>query len=178
MDEQKESGQIIKSIILGLTGVGKQSILNKLSGLNTPGQDKGSLGIQYFNLKLESGEIVQVWNSKSEEPSGLVNELYFTGTQIFILIFDVTRRSTFDAVGQYAEKINAKSSHVASQRHEVLLLGNKNDLEAERVVSVDEAEQFAILNKMSYLDANTTSTPPSTFISKIKDLVDILKLNE
>lgn len=56
-----------------------------------------------------------------------------------VIVYDLTRRSTFDAVTGWAEMLR----QAAQDAPVIVLLGNKADLEAERAVSAEEGQQLA-----------------------------------
>jgi Ras-related protein Rab-2A len=54
-------------------------------------------------------------------------------------VYDVTRRETFEHLTRWLEEARAN----ANANMVVMLIGNKNDLEARRVVSTEEGAKFA-----------------------------------
>ena len=56
-----------------------------------------------------------------------------------LLIFDITRRASFESIEKW---LNEVRDH-ADEKVEIILVGNKLDLEHKRQVSTEEAERFA-----------------------------------
>ena len=70
-----------------------------------------------------------------------------------IICFDLTKRKTFESVKNWIVAINKN----CEENIATLLVGNKCDLEEERVVSKDEAEQLAAENNVQYFETSALS---------------------
>lgn len=78
-------------------------------------------------------------------PSGVsrsVTRSYYRGASCAILVYDITRRSTFASLPRWLADARA----LASEYLKVVLVGNKLDLEEEREVSALEAAKWASEN--------------------------------
>lgn len=83
-----------------------------------------------------------------------ITSSYIRGTHGCILVFDLTSRESFMRVNswlQYLRDFN-DDSKVAK-----ILVGNKLDLEDERVVDRKEAEKFAKENEMEYIETSAST---------------------
>ena len=63
---------------------------------------------------------------------------YFKGTAGFLLVYDITRRDTFNHLKSWLDDIRQHSMNPI-----ITLVGNKSDLEHRRKVSYEEGAQFA-----------------------------------
>lgn len=66
---------------------------------------------------------------------------YFGGANAVIIVFDLTNKKSFDAVEKWIKE--AQSFSDKSKPLKFLLVGNKKDLEKERVVDKDEPKRLA-----------------------------------
>ena len=57
----------------------------------------------------------------------------------FILMYDVTNEESFKAVGEWADQVRANSL----QETQVVLVGNKCDLEDHRVITFEQGKRLA-----------------------------------
>lgn len=62
-----------------------------------------------------------------------------------------SRRDTFNHVKNWLEEVkNNGNPHM-----EILLVGNKNDLEEERAVTYEEGEKMALENGITFIEINS-----------------------
>ena len=100
-----------------------EGILCKLDIIDPPGQEKfRPLSLQYLN-----------------------------SSNIIIIIYDITDKSSFDAVSLYYKNI-IKDNCTKNQR--VILLGNKTDLELLRQVSINEGKSLAEDNNYVFMEVS------------------------
>ena len=76
--------------------------------------------------------------------------LGLSGAICALLVYDITRRSTFQNLVRWLEEM---LEHAYS-RMTIVLVGNKKDLEAEREVSYDEGLEFARKNKLIFFETS------------------------
>ena len=70
-----------------------------------------------------------------------------------MICFDLTKPKTFQSVRRWIVAVNQNCEQGVS----TLLIGNKCDLEEERAVSREEAEQLAADNGMIYFETSARS---------------------
>ena len=90
-----------------------------------------------------------------------------------LLMFDVTKQSSFDACVQYIEDIrNTTDSECI-----VYLIGNKIDLADQRVITKEDAERFARKNSLKYYEASAVQNQGvnETFEKLINEIHSIKK---
>jgi small GTP-binding protein len=82
---------------------------------------------------------LQIWDTAGQERFKSVTRSYYRGAAGALLVYDVTRRDTFNALSNWLADARA----LASPSIVVLLVGNKSDLDANREVTFLEASKFA-----------------------------------
>jgi len=82
---------------------------------------------------------LQIWDTAGQENFRSLTRSYYRAAVGAILVYDITRRKTFEALDAWVDdlKINA-SSHVV-----IMLVGNKSDNQDKREVSYEEGKKFA-----------------------------------
>jgi GTPase SAR1 family protein len=78
-------------------------------------------------------------------------------------VYDITRRLTFDHVSTWLKDV----SQVANPNMELILVGNKSDLESRREVKKEEGEAFARVHGLAFMEtsARTASNVDEVFIN-------------
>jgi len=75
---------------------------------------------------------------------------YYRGAVGALLLYDVTKPSTFASVKRWVEELREHASpHIVT-----MLVGNKTDLESLRAVTTEEAAAFAAENGMQFIETS------------------------
>lgn len=105
---------------------------------------------------------LQIWDTAGQESFRSITRSYYRGAAGALLVYDITRRETFNHLTRWLEEArqNSNSNMV------VMLIGNKSDLDHRRAVSVDEGKQFAKENGLVFMEtsAKTASNVEDAFI--------------
>jgi len=93
---------------------------------------------------------LQIWDTAGSESFQSITRSYYRGAAGALLVYDVTRRETFDHLTRWLEEArqNANANMV------VMLIGNKVDLEHRRVVSTEEGQKFANEHGLIFLESS------------------------
>ena len=106
---------------------------------------------------------LQIWDTAGQESFRSITRSYYRGAAGALLVYDITRRETFNHLTRWLEEArqNSNSNMV------VMLIGNKADLGHRRAVSTDEGEEFARQNGLVFMEtsAKTASNVEDAFIS-------------
>ncbi|CAB1420330.1 unnamed protein product [Pleuronectes platessa] len=82
---------------------------------------------------------LQIWDTAGQERYRTITTAYYRGAMGFILMYDITNEESFNAVQDWSTQIKTYSWDNA----QVLLVGNKCDMEDERVVGGDRGRQLS-----------------------------------
>jgi small GTP-binding protein len=80
-----------------------------------------------------------VWDTAGQERFHSVTIAYYRGASGILLIFDLTRRSSFEHVGFWLDQARKH----APPGIPIVIVGNKSDLEEQREVTHEEGQQAA-----------------------------------
>jgi small GTP-binding protein len=141
-------------MLIGDTCVGKTCLLVRFKD-NTflSGSFISTVGIDFRNKVVEvDGTKVklQIWDTAGQERFRSITRAYYRDAEALLLLYDVTNKSSF-------ENIRAWLAEISEYAHEgviVMLLGNKADLTAERVVSTEEGERLAKDNDIAFMETS------------------------
>ncbi|MGQ4891164.1 MAG: Rab family GTPase [Candidatus Njordarchaeia archaeon] len=143
-----------KFIIVGDYAVGKTSLCKVFSGEMFKKEYKPTIGVDIFtriasitdNFKVR----FQIWDMAGQERFKHVMLDYFKGAKAGAVVFDITRLETFESVEEWVQNVRKYSGLIP-----LILVGNKLDLDDERIVASEEGEELAEkLNLIGYLEAS------------------------
>ncbi len=143
-------------LILGGDGaVGKTSMVHRYVENEFETDYKSTIGTSIMKKEctfkeLESTIRFIIWDLAGQAQFKRVRQSYLSNAEAGILVYDVTNRSSFENINKnwYLE-IKKASPNIA-----LLLVGNKIDLESERVVSRDEGEVLAQKLTLTYIETS------------------------
>ena len=117
-----------KVIMIGDLAVGKTSLLNRFVKNEFKNSYISTIGVEYSAKNLIIDKInecrLKIWDTSGEERFRSITKQYFKDTQGAILIFDLTKKSTFDKLNVWLEDLNDNAPEDVS----IILVGNKMDI--------------------------------------------------
>lgn len=152
--------KLFKLIVIGDSGVGKTSILNKYindsyipTHLSTVGIDLYLKQIEYNNKKIR----LQLWDTAGQEIFKSLIKTTYRNAHCVLLCYDVTNMQSFiNLHGWYDNIVNNINDH--SKFPIIVVVGTKVDLENQRIVSSDDALKFAVSrNIKKYMEISAKS---------------------
>ncbi|CAL6000541.1 Rab11 [Hexamita inflata] len=155
-----------KIVLLGDTMVGKTTLMQQIT--------QGTIQLdQYPTIaatevkkfyKFENTQYkLSFWDTAGQERFRSLTPLYFGNVSLFLILFDVTQYSTFESCTSWIETVRT-SCHGAK----IILIGNKIDLKAQRVISSDQARLFANGKQIWYVEC---SAQVGTGVIKLMDKI-------
>lgn len=81
-----------------------------------------------LNYDEEKDVTLQIWDIAGHERFGTMTRVYYKFAIAGVLVFDLTREATFDAVLKWKEDVNSKVVLANNQNIPLLLLANKADM--------------------------------------------------
>ena len=139
-----QSGEYAYKLILGGDGsVGKTSMVHRFVEDEFETDYKSTIGTSIMKKEckfggLESKVRFVIWDLAGQSQFKRVRHSYAANAEAGILVFDVTRRETFDNIKQWHKETIEVAPEIV-----LILVGNKIDLTDSRVVSTADGEQVA-----------------------------------
>jgi len=112
-----------------------------------------TIGVEYGTriIEVEGQKIkLQIWDTAGQERFRAVTRSYYRGAAGAIMVYDITRRTTFNHISSWLSEAN----NLASPNTILFLIGNKADLDASRDVTREEAEEFAKEHNLTFLETS------------------------
>ena len=132
----------IKVILVGNSGVGKTSIINRFALNQFHEYYYPTIASNFTEVKLiinNKNLILNIWDTAGQEKYRSVNKLFVKGSKIVILVYDITSRKSFEDLHYWYNFIKIE----LGTYYYIGLIGNKLDKIAEEEVSLEEAKKFA-----------------------------------
>lgn len=161
----------IKYILIGDTAVGKSNILLRFMQNSFFEGYKATIGVEFGekNLKLDYLNFkLQIWDTSGQETYQSITRSYYRNAACAVIVYDVTNKNSYLNVQSWIKECWENSSGYAL----LVLVGNKIDLEENRVIMRGEAEEFARENKMIYIEtsAKTGENVEKVFMESLKKI--------
>ena len=144
---------IFKLILIGNSGVGKSSILNRYMNKAFEESYKCTIGVDFLMKSIEiNGKTVklQLWDTAGQEKYKSMVASYYRGANVALVVFDITNHESFDSLPLWIENYYKNGP----DQKNIILIGNKKDMIEERQVTQEEAELFSQTNNMIYFETS------------------------
>jgi len=135
--EKKE--HLYKILVIGDLGTGKTSIIKRYVHNFFSVHYRATIGVD-FALKVlnwDNSTLIrlQLWDIAGQERYGSMTRVYYKDAVGCLIVFDVTRQSTFEAVAKWKHDLDTKVQLADGQPVPCVLLANKCDQPKEGLVN-------------------------------------------
>ncbi|CAD8142994.1 unnamed protein product (macronuclear) [Paramecium tetraurelia] len=147
----KPYNYLFKFIIVGDTSVGKSCLLLQYVDKKFRTDHEATIGVEFGakQMIIKSKVIkIQIWDTAGQESFRSITRSYYRGSIGAILVYDVTRRETFENATIWVNEIKK----YGNDNIVIILVANKTDLSDIRKVSEDEAKEMAKQNGLEYIE--------------------------
>jgi small GTP-binding protein len=148
----------VKIIIVGDSGVGKTSLFTSFADQSYTGSHIPTIGVDFRLKRIQVGDQtvkLQIWDTAGLERYRALTANYFRGADVVCLVYDITCRESFANLKNWIRIIQ----QTTDEDFMYLVVGNKMDLTAYRMVSDEEGALFA-----SSISAGFFETSAKTFL--------------
>ncbi|UCD02103.1 MAG: GTP-binding protein [Promethearchaeota archaeon] len=153
----EEYDYLFKSIVVGDGGVGKTALTLRFSKGFFTEDYKMTIGVDFhvktITIDTLEGPIrskLQIWDTGGQERFSSIRPMYYRGSLGALLIFDLTNSASFEHLPQWIEEVRAN----VKSEIPLLLVGNKSDLIDQRVVSLEEVNNFTDNFNLYYMETS------------------------
>ncbi|XP_069380639.1 RAB3D, member RAS oncogene family, b [Paralichthys olivaceus] len=168
---------MFKLLIIGNSSVGKTSFLFRYADDSFTSAFVSTVGID-FKVKTvfrnDKRIKLQIWDTAGQERYRTITTAYYRGAMGFLLMYDISNQDSFNAVQDWATQIKTYSWDNA----QVILVGNKCDLEDNRLVPTEDSQRLAEELGFQFFEA---SAKDNINVKQVFErLVDVIceKMNE
>lgn len=146
-----------KVLLLGDSGVGKTSLMNRFTDGKFSTETKSTIGVEYSKKTVNvEGSLIQasIWDTAGQERFRAMAKTYYKGAVGALVVYDVTKPHTLESVHKLW--MTEIKQH-AMQNIKIVLIGNKIDLAEERLVKKEEAKAIAEEYQLPYIETSAQS---------------------
>ncbi len=151
-ENNNEVELVIKILIIGDSRVGKTSLLLKYVEKLFPEEHISTIGVEYkekniikddFNIKL------QIWDTAGQERFRSITKNIYKNTNCVLFVYDITNMESFKNVKHWIKDTENIDKDIKG-----IIIGNKTDLENERVISKKDLDEIGNKYKMAVLETS------------------------
>nr|GMD45580.1 Ras-related protein RABA5a [Ipomoea batatas] len=174
-EEEIPDDYLFKIVMVGDSAVGKSNLLARFARDEFYSNSKSTIGVEFQTQKMEiNGKEVkaQVWDTAGQERFRAVTSAYYRGAVGALLVYDVSRRLTFESVGRWLSELqNHSDMNIVT-----ILVGNKSDLQDAREVTTAEGKALAEAQSLFFIETSAlnSSNVTAAFETIVKEIYTIL----
>ncbi|KAK4439447.1 Ras-related protein RABA5a [Sesamum alatum] len=173
-DEQTED-YLFKIVLIGDSAVGKSNLLARFARDEFYPNSKSTIGVEFQTQKVEiNGKEVkaQIWDTAGQERFRAVTSAYYRGAVGALLVYDISRRQTFESIGRWLNELQTHSD----MNVVTILVGNKSDLKDAREVTTAEGKALAEAQGLFFIETSAldSSNVSSAFETVVREIYNIL----
>ena len=155
MDEDNYE-MMFKIVLVGDSSVGKTNIMSKYLKNEFHEDSKATVGVEFGSeqFSIEGHNIkAQIWDTAGQERYKAITSAYYKGAKGAFVVYDITRKQSFDSVDRWINELKA----AADKKLSIIIIGNKCDLEDQRQVTKEQAEEKAKTNEVAFMETSALS---------------------
>lgn len=153
MSNDEITRKVLRISMLGDTGVGKTSIINRFLDLGFSQSTTSNIGVEkhYKEMKMKDGKQMKVilWDTAGQERFHAIATNTIKTCQGIVLSFDLTKKETFEKLGDWIKEVKDINNQIP-----LVIFGNKCDMIDNREVEEEEAQDFAKSFNLEYFETS------------------------
>lgn len=158
MPEDRPIDHVIKVLLVGDSGVGKSSILQRFVKGTFQDQQPTTIGVDFSTIEMElynKRVKLMIWDTAGQEKFRALTSTFYRGAKGVILVYDVTRASTLNSLSDYwLQELDMYASSAEPVR---MIIANKVDMGEQREVSWAQGMDFAKACGSLFVEASAKS---------------------
>lgn len=153
MEDDPGEDYLFKVVLIGDSAVGKSNLLSRYARNEFHMNSKATIGVEFQtqSMEFDGKEIkAQIWDTAGQERFRAVTSAYYRGAVGALVVYDISRRHTFESVGRWLDELKMHSD----MNVVTMLVGNKCDLESLREVPIEESKALAEAEKLFFIETS------------------------
>jgi Ras-related protein Rab-1A len=154
--KQRDYDYLFKLVLIGDSGVGKSCLLLRFADDAFTESYISTIGVdfRFRTVKIDQKTVkLQIWDTAGQERFRTITSAYYRGADGIIMVYDVTSQDSFDHVNDWLKEVNRYASEGTCK----LLVGNKSDRSTDKVVTAEQAKEFADDLGIAFLETSAKS---------------------
>ena len=144
----------LKLLVVGDSSVGKTNFVMRLINnefsknyMTTSGIDLKTTDIEIKNKKIH----IQLWDTAGQEKYKAITKNLFLKVMGALIIYDITNEASYNNLKSWVKLIKEE----CGKHMQLIIVGNKSDLNDQRKISKDEAINYAKEQKIDYIETSS-----------------------
>jgi len=144
----------LKLLVVGDSSVGKTNFVMRLINnefsknyMTTSGIDLKTTDIEIKNKKIH----IQLWDTAGQEKYKAITKNLFLKVMGALIIYDITNEASYNNLKSWVKLIKEE----CGKHMQLIILGNKSDLNDQRKISKDEAINYAKEQNIEYIETSS-----------------------
>jgi len=173
-DDTSKYDLSFKMIVIGDAGVGKSCLTGRAIKDRYETDYSPTVGFEFlsFTTKIDNKVIkLQIWDTCGQEAYRSLITNFYRNASLAMMVYSIDNRESFTHINQWLKEIRIQSNPDVK----IILIGNKKDLEEQRMVKYEEAKKFKDENQLLYFEETSAKTGINTkevFIEAAKILYE------
>ena len=146
---------MFKINVIGQPAVGKTSLVKKYVTEKFSEEYKSTMGANIYlkNIELEGNRIkLTLWDLAGDDRWSQMQDVYFQGAQGSLIVYDVTRKSTFNQI--VTRWMAELEKYVKEPNFQTILIANKIDLENKEVTREEGLDLKKKINAADFIETS------------------------
>jgi small GTP-binding protein len=152
MSIPQKTTYVLKVCVVGEGAVGKTSLIIRYTEGHFRESYLMTVGTSFAVKEIDFGDTLvrlQLWDLAGQPHFSSVRPVFYRGSAGAMLVYDVTRRESFDSIMEWYSEVSQVTGKLTS-----VLLANKVDLTDQRQVSMEEGMAFAEQHGWTYFETS------------------------
>ncbi|GLJ22479.1 hypothetical protein SUGI_0423230 [Cryptomeria japonica] len=174
-DFNQKIDYVLKVVLIGDSAVGKSQLLSRFARNEFNLDSKATIGVEFQTrtLVIDHKTVkAQIWDTAGQERYRAVTSAYYRGAVGAMLVYDISKRQTFDHVARWLEELRGH----ADNNIVIMLVGNKCDLSNLREVPTEDAKEFSQREGLFFLETSALESinVETAFITVLTEIYRII----
>ncbi|XP_010691304.1 ras-related protein RHN1 isoform X5 [Beta vulgaris subsp. vulgaris] len=146
-----------KLVLLGDMGTGKTSLVLQYVRGQFFDRQEATIGAAYFTKTVSFDEAsikFDIWDTAGQERYHSLAPMYYRNATAALLVYDISNMDSFVRAKKLVQELQRQDSRIPVMS----LVGNKVDLEAEREVTTEEAENLSEENGLFFIETSAKTS--------------------
>eukprot|EP00178_Gracilaria_changii_P001543 TRINITY_DN1209_c2_g1_i1.p3 TRINITY_DN1209_c2_g1~~TRINITY_DN1209_c2_g1_i1.p3 ORF type:complete len:208 (+),score=47.24 TRINITY_DN1209_c2_g1_i1:416-1039(+) len=153
--------RMLKIVILGESGVGKTSLMERYVEHRFSQQYKATIGADFFPKDViidDKAVNLQIWDTAGQERYQSLGSAFYRGADACVLVYDMTDARSFEALDSWKDEFLVSAAPRDPDSFPFVVMGNKVDVvDRARAVATKKAQEWCAANRVNPLPLFETS---------------------
>ena len=112
-EDQGGEEYLYKIVLIGDSAVGKSNLLSRFARNEFDTNSKATIGVEFQTqvVEIDGKEVkAQIWDTAGQERFRAVTSAYYRGAFGALIVYDISRRTTFDSVKRWLDELGGTFS--------------------------------------------------------------------